>query len=187
MIVIIDNYDSFTYNLVQFLGSMGHEIRVFRNDEITLGELELLKFSQLVISPGPGWPAQAGITISAIRHFRGRAPILGVCLGHQAIAEAYGAKIILAPEIVHGKASPVFHQEKGLFRHLPNPLFVGRYHSLVVDAETLPPELEVIAVTDNQIPMAIQHKTDAVFGVQFHPESALTPQGYQLLQNFVNM
>lgn len=185
MIVVIDNYDSFTWNLVQFLGALGQEIAVFRNDQVTLDELEKLQPERLVISPGPGWPRDAGITLAVIRHFAPKLPILGVCLGHQTIGEAFGAKISLAPEMMHGKASMVFHSETELFRNLANPFEAGRYHSLIVDRENLPVELAVTAQTEDEIIMGIQHKTYPTVGVQFHPESILTGDGMRLLENFL--
>jgi anthranilate synthase/aminodeoxychorismate synthase-like glutamine amidotransferase len=185
MIAVIDNYDSFTYNLVQFLGALGQEIAVFRNDQVTLDELEKLQPNRLVISPGPGWPRDAGITLSAIRHFAPKLPILGVCLGHQAIGEAFGAKISLAPEMMHGKASMVFHTGTRLFRNLANPFKAGRYHSLMVDRENLPAELTVTAQTEDEIIMGIQHQIYPTVGVQFHPESILTGDGMRLLENFL--
>ena len=185
MIVVIDNYDSFTYNLVQFLGCLGQQIEVYRNDQIEINELEKLSPDHIVISPGPGWPLNAGITKKVIKHFSPKTPILGVCLGNQAIAETYGAQIILAPKMMHGKASQIFHNETDIFKNIENPFTAGRYHSLIVNDESLPPELRITARTEDEIIMAIQHEKYPTVGVQFHPESILTDYGMLLLENFL--
>ncbi|UCE04814.1 MAG: aminodeoxychorismate/anthranilate synthase component II [bacterium] len=185
MIVVIDNYDSFTYNLVQFLGCLGQQIEVFRNDQITIDELEQLSPDHIVISPGPGWPENAGITTVVISHFAPKVPILGVCLGHQAIAQSFGAKIVLAPQMMHGKSSQIFHSETNIFKNVVSPFTAGRYHSLMIAPGTLTSELKVTAQTDDEIIMAIQHKTYPTVGVQFHPESILTEYGMLILENFL--
>lgn len=185
MLLMIDNYDSFTFNLVQYLGELGAEVRVVRNDAIDLVGIEALKPDQLMISPGPCDPAQAGISLAAIRHFAGRLPILGVCLGHQAIGEAFGGRIVRAKELMHGKTSPVHHLGQGVFRNLPSPLTCTRYHSLAIERESLPDILEVTAWTDDGEIMGIRHKSLAVEGVQFHPESILSEHGHELLRNFL--
>ena len=186
MIVIIDNYDSFTYNIVQTIGGFGGiELKVFRNDEVDLAFIESLRPDRLLISPGPCAPAQAGISIAAIKHFSGRIPILGVCLGHQAIGEAFGGRVIRAGRVMHGKTSPIFHDGRGVFSGLPSPFEAMRYHSLVVEKESLPDCLEITARTDQDELMGLRHKTLVVEGVQFHPESIMTPDGVQLLKNFI--
>ncbi len=185
MILMIDNYDSFTYNLVQFLGSLGQAIEVYRNDKITITEIEKIAPDQIVISPGPGWPKDAGITLSVIQHFAPKMPILGVCLGHQSIAQAFGAEIVLAPKILHGKSSQVFHKAVNIFKNVENPFIGGRYHSLMIAQNTLPPELSVIAETEDEVIMGIQHKKYPTVGVQFHPESILTENGMLILENFL--
>lgn len=185
MLLMIDNYDSFTFNLVQYLGELGAEVRVVRNDAIDLDGIEALKPDQLMISPGPCDPAQAGISLAAIRHFAGRLPILGVCLGHQAIGEAFGGRIVRAKELMHGKTSPVHHLGKGVFRGLPSPLTCTRYHSLAIERESLPDVLEVTAWTEDGEIMGVRHKSLPVEGVQFHPESILSEQGHELLRNFL--
>jgi len=184
VIVIIDNYDSFTYNIVQTIGGFGHEVKVFRNDRITLAEIEELRPDRLLISPGPCTPAKAGISVAAIKHFAGKLPILGVCLGHQAIAEAFGGKVIRAGRIMHGKTSMIEHDGNGVFAELPNPFEAMRYHSLVV-ADDIPDCLTITARTVEGELMGLRHKTHPVEGVQFHPESIMTPDGVQLLKNFV--
>ncbi len=187
MLLVIDNYDSFTYNLVQYLGELGAEIVVRRNDEVTVEEIGTLAPSAIVLSPGPCAPAQAGVTVEVIRAWGSRIPTLGVCLGHQAIGEAYGGKVVRAARAVHGKTSRIDHDGTGLFEGLPTPLEVGRYHSLVVERESLPSSLEVVA-TATEDPgeiHALRHATHPVWGVQFHPESVLTPNGKQLLRNFL--
>ncbi len=185
MLLMIDNYDSFTYNLVQYFGELGQEVRVFRNDAITLTQIARLAPAYLVISPGPCTPAEAGISLGAIREFAGRIPLLGVCLGHQAIGEAFGGRVVHARKLMHGKVSAVQHHQQGVFRGLPNPLTCTRYHSLAVERESLPPCLEVSAWTDDGEIMGLRHKTLAVEGVQFHPESILTERGHDLLKNFL--
>ena len=186
MIVVIDNYDSFTYNLVQYLGELGCEVEVFRNDCITLEELRQLKPSHIVISPGPGNPSDAGISIDLIRDFGSETPILGVCLGHQCIGVAFGGNVSLAPRLMHGKTSPVYHMGDALFDGMPNPFVATRYHSLIV-TEPLPPELEILAFTLEKEVMALRHRSYPVFGVQFHPESILTPDGKQMMRNFLTI
>jgi anthranilate synthase component 2 len=190
MLLVIDNYDSFTYNLVQYLGELGAELRVVRNDAITLDEIASLKPAGIVLGPGPGTPQDAGITLDVIRRFGATTPILGVCLGHQAIGEAYGGKVIRAPRgVMHGKTSTVRHDGSGLFAQVPNPLFVMRYHSLVVEATTFPVSLSVTATAadDDSEVHALQHRSHPVYGVQFHPESIGTPDGLQILRNFLSI
>lgn len=190
MLLIIDNYDSFTYNLYQYFCELGCEVLVRRNDEITLEEIEALAPSHLVISPGPCTPNEAGISLAAIRHFAGKLPILGVCLGHQAIAQAFGANVVRARQVMHGKTSPITHTGKSVFKGFNNPLTVTRYHSLVVEANSLPSEFELTAWTtfaDGSMDeiMGYQHRTLPIDAVQFHPESIKTEQGHQLLANFL--
>jgi anthranilate synthase/aminodeoxychorismate synthase-like glutamine amidotransferase len=185
MLVMIDNYDSFTYNLVQYFGQLGEEIRVFRNDQIDLGGLDAAQPTRLVISPGPCSPNEAGISLAAIRHFAGRIPILGVCLGHQAIGAAFGGQVIRASRLMHGKTSLIYHDGKDLFQGIPSPFEATRYHSLIVERESLPDCLLVSAQTAVGEIMGLRHREYAVFGVQFHPESILTSQGLNLLQNFL--
>lgn len=190
MLLLIDNYDSFTWNLYQYFCELGAQVRVVRNDAMTLEEMTALPLSHLVISPGPCTPDQSGISLEAIHHFAGRLPILGVCLGHQAIAQAYGAQVVRARQVMHGKTSAVQHTGQGVFRNLNNPLTVTRYHSLIVARDTLPPEFEVTAWSlrdgvANEI-MGFRHRTLPLEGVQFHPESILSEQGHQLLANFLN-
>ncbi len=191
MLLMIDNYDSFTYNVVQYLAELGADVQVYRNDEITLNDIESLNPERLVISPGPCTPSEAGISLAAIQHFAGKLPILGICLGHQAIGQVYGGDIIRAGRVMHGKVSPVYHQNTGVFRGLDNPLQATRYHSLVINQQTLPDCLEVTAWTKNndgsvEEIMGIRHKTLPIEGVQFHPESIMTEQGHDLLRNFLN-
>lgn len=189
MLLIIDNYDSFTYNLVQYFQQLGQEVVVARNDEITLREIEQLAPKYLVISPGPCTPNEAGISLEAITHFAGKIPLLGVCLGHQAIAQAFGGEVVLAYKVMHGKTSLIEHTNVGLFSQLPNPMRVTRYHSLVVKPQTLPDCFEVTATIDSEEGreiMAMRHKTLAIESVQFHPESILTEQGLSLLENFLD-
>jgi len=191
MLLMIDNYDSFTYNLVQYFGELGVDIRVFRNDEITLGEISAMKPDQIVLSPGPCTPAEAGISVASITEFAGKIPILGVCLGHQSIGEAFGGKIIRAKRVMHGKISPIHHKGKGVFKDLPSPFNATRYHSLVIEQGSLPDCLEVTAWTENpdgsiEEIMGVRHKTLAVEGVQFHPESILSEHGQQMLKNFLD-
>jgi anthranilate synthase component II len=185
MLLMIDNYDSFTYNLVQYFGELGEEVRVYRNDAITLKEVAAMKPDHLVISPGPCSPKEAGISVAAIQEFAGKIPILGVCLGHQSIGYAFGGEIVHAQTMMHGKLSPIRHADKGVFRGLPNPLTATRYHSLAIRRETLPDCLEVTAWTDDGEIMGVQHRTLAVEGVQFHPESIMTERGHDLLRNFI--
>jgi len=191
MLVMIDNYDSFTYNVVQYLTELGADVRVFRNDEVTIEEIEALNPERIVISPGPCTPNEAGISMAAIRHFAGRIPVLGICLGHQSIGQVYGGDIIRAGQVMHGKTSEIHHAGAGVFAGLPNPYNATRYHSLVIDKHNLPECLEITAWTENQDGsmeeiMGVRHKTLAVEGVQFHPESILTEYGHELLQNFLN-
>ena len=186
-ILLIDNYDSFTYNLYQYFGELGVLPEVVRNDEASLDALETKNPGALVISPGPCTPKEAGISVEAVRRFSGRVPILGVCLGHQAIAEAFGGKVVLARRLMHGKTSMVFHDGLGVFKEIPSPFRAVRYHSLIVDAESLPQDLEIHAVSEYNEPMAIRHRRLPVFGVQFHPESILTEHGHQLLRNFLEL
>lgn len=185
MIVMIDNYDSFTYNLVQYLGELGQKLLVFRNDVITISEIEKLKPSHIVISPGPGRPGNAGISEEVIRHFYKKTPILGVCLGHQAIAEVFGAKIVKAKNLMHGKTSQIYHNQKTIYKGIPNPFTATRYHSLIVENKSLPECLEINAWTEKDEIMGIKHKRYPVFGVQFHPESVLTEVGKRILKNFL--
>ncbi|MGQ9920123.1 MAG: anthranilate synthase component II [Desulfobacca sp.] len=183
--VVIDNYDSFTYNLVQYLGMLGAQLAVYRHDAIDLAGLEALHPSQLVISPGPCSPKEAGISVAAIRHFAGRIPILGVCLGHQCLGEAFGGRVIRAPRLMHGKTSLIYHDGRDIFQGIPSPFEATRYHSLIVERETLPACLEVSAQTAVGEIMGLRHKQYAIFGVQFHPESILTVEGMNLLRNFL--
>ncbi|MCX5834296.1 MAG: aminodeoxychorismate/anthranilate synthase component II [Deltaproteobacteria bacterium] len=187
MILMIDNYDSFTYNLVQYLGQLGRAVAVYRNDEITLGEIEAMRPEAIFISPGPCTPKEAGVTVDVIRHFYRRVPILGVCLGHQAIGYAFGAEVVRAGRLMHGKTSPVFNDGRTIFRGLPNPFTAGRYHSLLVERGTMPAFLEVSAQTEEGEIMGIRHKEYPVEGVQFHPESVLTPNGKRILRNFLDL
>jgi len=186
MLLMIDNYDSFTYNLVQYLGELGQEVQVFRNDEITLGEIETLAPEFLMISPGPCTPDEAGISLAAIDHFAGRIPILGVCLGHQSIGQAFGGRIVHAQQLMHGKVSPVFHSGQGVFAGLASPVNCTRYHSLVIERDSLPDCLEITAWTEDGEIMGVRHKTLQIEGVQFHPESILTEHGHAMLANFLN-
>jgi len=190
MLLMIDNYDSFTFNIVQYLGELGADVQVFRNDGISLEQIEDLAPEQLVISPGPCTPNEAGISVAAIRRFAGRLPILGVCLGHQSIGQAFGGQIVHAREVMHGKTSPVYHADTGVFSGLDNPFRATRYHSLVIDRASLPDCLEVTAWTErdggvDEI-MGIRHRQYDIQGVQFHPESILTQHGHQLLKNFLD-
>jgi anthranilate synthase component 2 len=185
MLLMIDNYDSFTYNLVQYFGELGQEVLVKRNDEITVADVHQLNPSYIVISPGPCSPKEAGISVEVIRQFAGKLPILGVCLGHQAIGEAFGGKVIHAKTVMHGKVSPVFHHNEGVFTDLPNPMRATRYHSLAVEKETLPKELTVTAWTEDGEIMGVKHVHYPLEGIQFHPESILTEHGHQLLNNFL--
>lgn len=190
MLLMIDNYDSFTYNVVQYLGELGADIRVVRNDQVSLAEIEAMQPERIVVSPGPCTPSEAGISLEAIVHFAGKLPILGICLGHQSIGQAFGGDVVRAREAMHGKTSPVYHENSGVFSGLANPLTVTRYHSLVVKRETLPECLEMTAWTrrpDGSIDeiMGLRHKTLNIEGVQFHPESILSEQGHELLANFL--
>ncbi|AZL66649.1 MULTISPECIES: aminodeoxychorismate/anthranilate synthase component II [Pseudomonas] len=190
MLLMIDNYDSFTYNVVQYLGELGAEVKVIRNDEMTIAQIEALNPERIVVSPGPCTPSEAGVSIEAILHFAGKLPILGVCLGHQSIGQAFGGDVVRARQVMHGKTSPVVHRDLGVFASLNNPLTVTRYHSLVVKRETLPDCLEVTAWTahaDGSVDeiMGLRHKTLNIEGVQFHPESILTEQGHELFANFL--
>ena len=186
MLLMIDNYDSFTYNLVQYFGELGEEVKVVRNDEIPVEEIGRLAPRHLVISPGPCSPAEAGISVAAIQAYAGKIPILGVCLGHQSIGAAYGGRIVHAKQLMHGKTSQVHHEAQGVFRGLANPLTCTRYHSLAIERESLPECLEVTAWTADGEIMGVRHKSLAVEGVQFHPESILTEQGHELLKNFLD-
>jgi anthranilate synthase component 2 len=185
MLLMIDNYDSFTFNLVQYFGELGEDVRVVRNDEIDIGGIAALKPVRLVLSPGPCTPAEAGICVQAIRHFAGKLPILGVCLGHQAIGAALGGKIVRAGTQMHGKASEIAHDGQGVYRGLPERFSVIRYHSLAIEQETLPSELAVTARTDDGEIMGVRHKTLPIEGVQFHPESILSQHGHAMLRNFL--
>jgi anthranilate synthase/aminodeoxychorismate synthase-like glutamine amidotransferase len=187
MILVIDNYDSFTYNLVQYLGELGARLEVRRNDQVTVDEIEGMAPERIVISPGPKTPSEAGICLDVILNFSGRVPILGVCLGHQAIGQAFGGKVIRAPEIMHGKTSLISHDGKTIFAGLPNPFPATRYHSLIVERDTLPECLAVSATSPDGLIMGLRHKELNVEGVQFHPESVLTGDGMQLLANFLTL
>ncbi|PYX23936.1 MAG: aminodeoxychorismate/anthranilate synthase component II [Acidobacteria bacterium] len=189
MVFVLDNYDSFTYNLVQYLGELGAEVEVRRNDQVSIAEIEALRPERIVISPGPCTPADAGISVELIRHFAGKVPVLGVCLGHQAIGEAFGGKVVRAKNIMHGKTSRVEHDGKTIFKGLESPMTATRYHSLIVADDQLPPELEVSAHTverdGTQVIMGLRHRKFPVEGVQFHPESVLTDEGKKLVENFL--
>jgi anthranilate synthase component 2 len=187
MLVMIDNYDSFTYNLVQYFGELGESIEVFRNDAISAAEIEQLHPECLIISPGPGRPLHAGVSLEAIRSLKGIIPILGVCLGHQCIGEAFGGVIVSAPRLMHGKTSPIHHRGEGLFEGLPNPFEATRYHSLIIEKQSLPACLDITAWTEEQEIMAVCHKEFMIHGVQFHPESILTLEGKRLLTNFLGL
>ena len=185
MLLLFDNYDSFTYNVYQLLSEIGAEVEVIRNDVATLDEIKSKNFSAIVISPGPGIPRDAGLTEDLIRKFKDRIPILGICLGHQAIGEVFGGKIIRAEKIVHGKTSKIKHRGTGIYKNLPNPLTVGRYHSLIIDRDSLPSELEITSELEDGTIMGIKHREFNVEGIQFHPESILTPDGKTLMKNFL--
>jgi anthranilate synthase component 2 len=190
MLLMIDNYDSFTFNLVQYFGELGADVRVVRNDELDLDDIERLRPDQIVVSPGPCTPLEAGISVPAIQRFAGRVPILGVCLGHQSIGQAFGGRIVHAGAVMHGKTSPIHHADTGVFSGLPSPFQATRYHSLVIEQDTLPDCLEVTAWTQSadgsrEEIMGVRHRTLAVQGVQFHPESILTEHGHQMLRNFL--
>src|SRR5665213_370445 len=185
MLLMIDNYDSFTYNLVQYLGELGEEVKVVRNDELTADDVERLAPARIVISPGPSTPDRAGISLEVIRRFGGRTPILGVCLGHQAIGQAFGGRVVHSKTIMHGKVSRIHHSGKGVFRGLPTPYEATRYHSLAIEPESTPEALEVTAWTEDGEIMGVRHRSLAIEGVQFHPESILTEHGHALLRNFI--
>jgi len=191
MVFVLDNYDSFTYNLVQYLGDLGAEVEVRRNDQVTVGEVEALRPERIVISPGPCTPGEAGISVELIRHFAGKVPILGVCLGHQAMGEAFGGRVVRAKNLMHGKTSPVQHDGKTIFQNMPQPMTATRYHSLIVAEESLPSELEISAETreadGTRVIMGLRHRHFPVEGVQFHPESVLTESGRLLLRNFLSL
>jgi anthranilate synthase/aminodeoxychorismate synthase-like glutamine amidotransferase len=191
MVFVLDNYDSFTYNLVQYLGELGAEVEVYRNDELTVEQVEALKPERILLSPGPCTPSEAGILVPLIRHMAGKTPIFGVCLGHQAIGEAFGGDVVSAPHLMHGKTSPVDHDGKGIFAGLATPLTCTRYHSLIVAEESLPAELMVTARTTapdgGSIIMGLRHRTLPIEGVQFHPESVLTEHGHEMIRNFLGM
>jgi para-aminobenzoate synthetase component II len=191
MLLMIDNYDSFTYNLVQYLGELGQDVRVFRNDKITVSQIEEMAPDRIVISPGPCTPNEAGISVETIKHFAGKIPILGVCLGHQSIGAAFGGDVIRAPYLMHGKTSMVHHDGRTIYKNLPSPFEATRYHSLIIKSETLPACLEVSAWTEfngkRELIMGVRHKTYAIEGVQFHPESILTGVGKKLLLNFISL
>lgn len=185
MVLMIDNYDSFTYNLVQYLGELGREVRVYRNDQITCEEIRLLQPSHIVISPGPCTPNEAGISLEVIERFAGQIPILGVCLGHQAIGQAFGGLVIRAPRLMHGKTSPIHHDGRQVYRDVPSPFTATRYHSLILDRDSLPECLEITAWTEEGEIMGIRHREYSVEGIQYHPESILTEHGHLLLKNFL--
>lgn len=187
MLLVIDNYDSFTYNLVQYLGELGARIEVRRNDEVTVDEIEAMKPDRMLISPGPGTPTRAGITMTVIERFAGKLPILGVCLGHQAIGQVFGGRVVRASRPFHGKSSQVQHDGKTIFDGLANPFAAGRYHSLIVERETLPDKLEISATTPNGTIMGLRHRRLKIEGVQFHPESIMTTEGKKLLANFLSL
>ncbi|MFZ4875913.1 aminodeoxychorismate/anthranilate synthase component II [Janthinobacterium sp. Mn2066] len=185
MLLMIDNYDSFTYNIVQYFGELGEDVRVYRNDEISIADIEALNPDRICISPGPKAPAQAGISVAVLKHFAGKKPILGVCLGHQAIGEAFGGKVIRAKQVMHGKTSVIAHTGVGVFKNLPSPFTVIRYHSLAIERASLPSCLEVTAWTDDGEIMGVRHREYDIEGVQFHPESILSEHGHALLKNFL--
>ena len=187
MLLVIDNYDSFTFNLVQYFGQLGVEQRVFRNDEITVEQALALNPERVMISPGPCSPTEAGVSCDIIRAFAGKKPLLGVCLGHQAIGQVYGGKVVRAPNLMHGKTSPIFNDGEDLFRGMPSPFAATRYHSLVVDRPSLPECLKVTAWTDDGLIMGLKHRTLPVWGVQFHPESYVTERGLDILANFLRL
>lgn len=187
MLLMIDNYDSFTYNLVQYLGELGEDVRVFRNDKISIDAIAELNPDRIVVSPGPCSPREAGISIEVIKNFAGKIPLLGVCLGHQSIGAAFGAEIIRAPKLMHGKTSKIHHDNKTIYKGLPNPFDATRYHSLIIKKDTLPGSFEISAWTEDGIIMGIRHKNYILEGVQFHPESILTTSGKSLLKNFIEL
>jgi anthranilate synthase component 2 len=186
MLLMIDNYDSFTYNLVQYFSELGEKVAVYRNDEITLDKIAQLNPERIVISPGPCTPNEAGVSLAVINQFSQNIPVLGVCLGHQSIGQAFGGRVVHAKQLMHGKTSPIFHHNTGVFRGLPNPFTATRYHSLVVERATLPDCLEITAWTEDGEIMGIRHKTLAIEGIQFHPESILSEHGHQMLENFLH-
>lgn len=185
MILLIDNYDSFTYNVYQYVANLGCEVVVVRNDRMTVDEIAAKEWEAIILSPGPGTPDDSGICLDVITRFAGQIPILGICLGHQAIGQVFGGKVVRAPELMHGKVSAIIHNEQGLYQGVPQPLLAGRYHSLIVEQASLPDCLEVTARTTDGLIMGLKHKTYDVEGVQFHPESILTPDGLKILQNFI--
>jgi para-aminobenzoate synthetase component II len=187
MILLLDNYDSFTYNLAQYLGQMGQQLEVRRNDQISLDEVAALRPERILISPGPCTPKEAGISVPLIQRFAGEIPILGVCLGHQAIGAAFGGRVIPAEKLMHGKTSEIEHDGRGVFQNLPKPFTATRYHSLIVERASLPSELEISAETDDGVIMGLRHRKFRIEGVQFHPESVLTTSGFDLLKNFLNL
>ena len=187
MLVMIDNYDSFTYNIVQYLGELGEEVRTFRNDEISVAEIAKLSPDRIMVSPGPGTPDSAGVSLEVIKYFAGKVPLMGVCLGHQSIGQAFGGKIVHAIDVMHGKTSMVEHNGSELFANIPSPYRVTRYHSLVVERKSLPAEFEVMAWTSDGEIMGLRHREMQLVGVQYHPESILTEHGHRLLQNFLEM
>lgn len=192
MLLMIDNYDSFTYNLVQYLGELGAEVQVYRNDRITVEAIARLKPDHVVISPGPCTPSEAGVSIAVIQHFAGKIPLLGVCLGHQGIGQAFGGKVVRARQVMHGKTSPIYHADQGVFKGLPDPFEATRYHSLIIEQASLPACLEVTAWTQDERGerdeiMGVRHREFAVEGVQFHPESILTQHGHAMLKNFLEV
>ncbi len=187
MLLMIDNYDSFTYNLVQYFMELGEEVEVIRNDKLTLDDIEQMAPQRLVISPGPCTPKEAGISVDAIKRFAGQIPILGICLGHQSITEAFGGDVVRADRLMHGKTSPMLHDNSGIFKNIPSPFTATRYHSLIAKRETFPDCLQITAWTEEQEIMGLQHKELPIWGMQFHPESILTTEGMQLLQNYLEL
>lgn len=187
MLLIIDNYDSFTYNLVRYFKELNEEVVIYRNDKISIEEIKKMKIDGIVISPGPKSPKEAGISLDIINKFKGSIPILGICLGHQSIGYCFGGKVIKGKEPVHGKIAYINHNNEGVFKEVKNPLRVTRYHSLIVDIESIPNELEVVAKTEDDIVMAIRHKEYPIFGVQFHPEAEMTEEGHKILKNFIDI
>lgn len=187
MVVLIDNYDSFTYNIAQYLGELGAEVSVHRNDQITVGQIHEMKPERIIISPGPGMPDAAGITVSVVREFAGKVPILGVCLGHQAIGQAFGGRVVRAPYLMHGKTSEICHDSATIYAGLPYRFKATRYHSLIVEQESLPDALEISATTPDRLIMGLRHRQFPVEGIQFHPESVMTEYGRTLFQNFLNL
>ncbi|MDD5645494.1 MAG: aminodeoxychorismate/anthranilate synthase component II [bacterium] len=187
MILLIDNYDSFTYNIVQYIGELGYKPLVYRNDEISIGELGKIRFEKLIVSPGPCTPGEAGISVEMIKKISGQKPILGVCLGHQCIGTAFGGKIVRADRLMHGKTSMIYHSGKGIFEGVENPFIATRYHSLVIDKNNVPDSLDVVAVTKEKEIMGVKHREFPVWGVQFHPESVLTKEGKKIIGNFLKL